>query len=61
MQAKGQEQTSLQSQCEELQQEVDLLQAQHAKVTTLSACMLPQLATACHMHKCIEDVLIACC
>ena len=44
MQAKGQEQTAVQSKCEELQQEVDLLQAQHAKVTTLSACMLPQLA-----------------
>jgi len=44
VQAKGQEQTAVQSRCEELQQEVDLLQAQHAKVTTLSACMQPQLA-----------------
>ena len=58
MQAKGQEQTLLQSKCEELQQEVDLLQAQHAKVTTFE-CM--PAATACHKHKCIEVVMIACC
>ncbi|KAL0038425.1 hypothetical protein WJX77_006050 [Trebouxia sp. C0004] len=31
LQAKGQEQTALQSKCKELQQEVDLVQAQHAK------------------------------
>ena len=60
MQAKGQEQTLLQSKCEELQQEVDLLQAQHAKVImTTFECM--SAATACHKHKCIEVVMIAGC
>ncbi len=32
MQAKGKEQTALQSKCEELLQDMDLVQAQHAKV-----------------------------